>query len=1031
MHQRAIFLLWSSLLANLVFALPPVWRTEIPFSQSNAGFWQIRATPEDGWSLIGASEVRVDANLNVLSKPINIPAENVRASVELSDGSVRIIQTQIYFPAILFIEDQFPSCDVQRLDRQYKILWQQRVSQTTCSAIVAATLGGVWLQGPETLIRLEANGRLAQKFSPLGCEIYCEIKRIAAASGPHLGGVFAVMNSSAGRELVLFSSDGAERWRRKLAQNSAEIQLYPTHDGGVYLLAGSLDKFDSNGQVRRIIAAGIKRMSLVADGVLVLDRQGECALRKFAADASLLWRAVLPCEWLEESERENYLRLIVNADSSELSAAAGRGYIAIIGLNTQAFFNANGALQFQLSDTIFPSTALFNASGNQLMCADRNGYKVISLRTQSVKMLSITWPTPVYGEPRFSFGPNGAMYVLASIDQGQRRQLSAITASGAVLWRKIVSADTLVGASHTMVCVLQTQPGLMSCVDTAAGALLFEVPNVSATLQTAAVETKNGAVAVYDDRVLVISSRNLLAYSKSGQLMYSVPLYEGRQDLGLMSWSFGPDGVIFGLGYPTPWPNLSSGSNTIAARNLDGQETLSYSQFFTKVRAFESGYLLRRSDGYSQFLDRNFKSVWYRKLPEADIEIDEGRALYLLENASGINGDYDGFALAKVSLARGEVLWRTQLALTYGPSGYPKTSRPNAEGKIAVYGATQTGAPLIEIIDDNDGSALGFQFIDDQDPSRGARLLENQVELYRSTARSADYFELRKPRFAKPLLENVSAAARTGLWFDPTAPGQGFMLAQSGARLTLNWLHNDWDFPGDVASDLLAPERQRWFLLDAQVSANATEIALDVYDNPNLQMLSIATQAKAMLSFVDRDHAFLRYQLPAKRCFYVCRGMEPSHVRGVIPLQRLHVPGDNSHPAKSGAFVDASGKQLLMSVASDKLLFVSWSGVPTPESRLGVTDKHKEPQPSSKSWFTLQANLTGDASGVMAPIYRTLGGRRDTSLTSVSTIVGLAALQFISCDKLILRYQFNADAFAKPFQNQQGEIEFKRVGACG
>jgi hypothetical protein len=115
----------------------------------------------------------------------------------------------------------------------------------------------------------------------------------------------------------------------------------------------------------------------------------------------------------------------------------------------------------------------------------------------------------------------------------------------------------------------------------------------------------------------------------------------------------------------------------------------------------------------------------------------------------------------------------------------------------------------------------------------------------------------------------------------------------------------------------LAPERQRWFLLDAQVQASAAEIALNVNDNPNLQMLSAPTQAKAIISFVDRDHAFLRYQLPAKRCFYVCRGMEPSHVRGVIPLQRLHVPGDNLHPAKSGAFVDASGKQLLMSAASD------------------------------------------------------------------------------------------------------------------
>jgi hypothetical protein len=246
----------------------------------------------------------------------------------------------------------------------------------------------------------------------------------------------------------------------------------------------------------------------------------------------------------------------------------------------------------------------------------------------------------------------------------------------------------------------------------------------------------------------------------------------------------------------------------------------------------------------------------------------------------------------------------------------------------------------------------------------------------------------------------------------------------------LNWLHSEWAPPLDQTTDFLATSRQRWFLLDGQANASATEIALNIHTAGDLRTLIeplgiSASQGVATLTFVDSETAFLRYQLPGI-CLSACSSRVPELHRGVIPLRRLlAAEAEQSRPNRpsSAIYLEVSGaRQAMMTVMSKSAIFATWFGQTTTDA---MTPSN------SSAWFTLHADLPpDDETPVTAKIYRTVGGRRDTNLASVAEMIGTATLSFEQCQRLTVRYQFLSNELAQPLSGRSGELAFRGIAGC-
>jgi hypothetical protein len=114
--------------------------------------------------------------------------------------------------------------------------------------------------------------------------------------------------------------------------------------------------------------------------------------------------------------------------------------------------------------------------------------------------------------------------------------------------------------------------------------------------------------------------------------------------------------------------------------------------------------------------------------------------------------------------------------------------------------------------------------------------------------------------------------------------------------------------------------------------------------------------------------------------------------------------------------------QGLVTVAGKSAFFAGWF-VADPS---GTND-----DPQKQAWFTLQAEpIAAGSNRVSAKIYRTIGSARNTRLAPVGAEVGSAEIQFLSCDKLSLRYRFYSEEAVGAFFALEGTLGLDRVGAC-
>ncbi len=444
------------------------------------------------------------------------------------------------------------------------------------------------------------------------------------------------------------------------------------------------------------------------------------------------------------------------------------------------------------------------------------------------------------------------------------------------------------------------------------------------------------------------------------------------------------------------------------------------------------------------FLEPERAQEIYPIIPASSrIEVREDRResrpmLYVLRSYD--NGD-QAFAprraiLQKIDLNTGALLWRRFVnvdpIVSSGSASIQAIELPaqqvNGEWQVLVRGRSVSGADFYESLGATSGNSLDIQPVGDEFPQSIAITAGSTRFILRQTPPL--------PRNAQP----VGAPSQMGAWYNPATPGQGFFIERIGNTQFMSWFHSDWDLPDATITDFLSPARQRWLTLQGDVLPGATQAQLKIYQSSggNFTRESAGAPVEvgtATLTFLSCDSATLNYELAAQRCAGVActADQRVGMLHGVIPLRALlsastcaptGLPAQVS--AKTGLFHDPSvSGQGLITVVNANTLFAGWF---TRDPADAADDPHKQ------AWFTLQA--TGSVSSndsnavIQAKIYRTLGGRRDSTLSVSSQELGEATLSFPSCDRVTMQYRFASGDSAKPFQNLAGQLNLVRIGAC-
>ncbi len=283
--------------------------------------------------------------------------------------------------------------------------------------------------------------------------------------------------------------------------------------------------------------------------------------------------------------------------------------------------------------------------------------------------------------------------------------------------------------------------------------------------------------------------------------------------------------------------------------------------------------------------------------------------------------------------------------------------------------------------------------------------------------------------FDEPDSLPVGNPGLSGAWFTPDIDGQGFTLrvhrGTEGMAVFMPWY--TFDNTGENTA-----EQQRWYVLEAQVGEELDDIDLEISQIAHGQFpgagQASAVVGSARLRLVACDRALLDYHFDRPH----------NHGKqGTITLQRLLASprecDDASayveNPAISGTWYSpaAPGQGLEIQHlttghnAGTDQLFGAWYTF-APVNTAGASNNQR--------WFSLQdGSLRADAS-MAAVIYRTLGGRFDSTETGNTFRAGVVHLTPQGCDRLDLNYHFDDHADAGEFRNLSGSIQLYRLGRC-
>lgn len=269
---------------------------------------------------------------------------------------------------------------------------------------------------------------------------------------------------------------------------------------------------------------------------------------------------------------------------------------------------------------------------------------------------------------------------------------------------------------------------------------------------------------------------------------------------------------------------------------------------------------------------------------------------------------------------------------------------------------------------------------------------------------------------------NLNQRGLTGAWDNPAINGQGFVMEVEpdfyGAGTGLL-------FAGWYTNDVTAAGGQRWYTLQAQVSASSASVTTSIYLTQGgsfTSSLATTTTAvgQATLQFSDCTHGSLQYNFN-----------DGSGRSGAIPLTRLDAnvscgqAGDNGSATSSyllsGAWADPSdrGQGFVFDINPvQNVLFAGWY---TYASNAGQGSG-----PAGQRWYTLQVPFVPGTSSVNnIGIYDTTGGVFNQAATVSTHPVGNATLVYHSCSSATLTYGFTAGANS----GRSGTLILSRLGA--
>lgn len=288
-------------------------------------------------------------------------------------------------------------------------------------------------------------------------------------------------------------------------------------------------------------------------------------------------------------------------------------------------------------------------------------------------------------------------------------------------------------------------------------------------------------------------------------------------------------------------------------------------------------------------------------------------------------------------------------------------------------------------------------------------------------------------------------AAFDGAWYPRYAGGQGFSLRYFESANT--WFMPWFTFapePEEVDEDTPLADFQRWYTLQGEVQPGVEEVVLTIvettggaFDDP--APVQRVRAGEARLRFLSCREGVLDYAFD--------EGFNDG-LNGTIGLTRLtrrgkecadannvQTPAERSFDAAiTGSWFDPAssgqGMDIIYSAGdSDEELapyfFGTWfTFQPAPE------DDEDEGGERLQQWFTLESPSINDDGVLSVGIGRRVGGWFDGSAAPLPFGVGSVELHSESCDRLRLKYRFNAGPAAGVFAELEDEILLHRIGAC-
>ncbi len=277
---------------------------------------------------------------------------------------------------------------------------------------------------------------------------------------------------------------------------------------------------------------------------------------------------------------------------------------------------------------------------------------------------------------------------------------------------------------------------------------------------------------------------------------------------------------------------------------------------------------------------------------------------------------------------------------------------------------------------------------------------------------------------------NALSPQHTGIWHNPSQPGQGLFYSQIGNSLFMSWFTAQSEVrrtrPTQQAMD---PSRLQWFTLQSTPApANSKTLALTIYENiggnfANQPITQSIPVGQARLQFHACGLGSLDYRF----------NPSPSNTNtewSSMPLTAVLLANRNCQtpttPATAaGTWHDPlqSGQGITLATnqgAPGTPFFAGWFTYDPAQ----LADDEKQ-----QTWFTLQGQWQQDGSASVK-IHRTLGTSLEHRAIPVTQAIGTAEIKVAGCNQLTLQYRFDGGEHAAPMQNLQGQLNLSKVGGC-